>query len=210
MKLKEAQIRAAGADLSVVVSQAVHPDTGEITGVDVTANFFGMPPCALYSKCYKTLPSNYAPELRYHNLNKDYILGVQPIAWGIIPFHQDHIYPRYVAVFSDPGSVNITLSVCEDMDGSPIVQSCRVDPSDPTDKEIKRYDIADSDQAITEMQQKFQNILEQLKSPSALSFEMEWDLDIEIPEIIADLTQRTATEPIWNRAVIDRGGHNFD
>lgn len=195
-----ARLRASKADVCIVitVSNGV---------VETTGNIFGVPPFVLSAPAVGKLEADFLPEIRYHDINPDNVLLIQPIGWQVLPFEDTTINPRYLGVINVPGELNISLGVCENMDGAPIIRSIQVDTSSPIQSPvIKSYEIADSDEAVAEMKGKFVALSEAFPSAEQ-KLEFEWGLDVEIPDLLGDLTARIPD--FWGEAIESRGGMTF-
>jgi len=199
-QLKMARLRGASADISILMEKK-----DEV--IEATASFFGSPTVFLSAPVREILGPDWIPEIRYHDIDPEKAFGIQPMAWEIIPFADGRIFPRYVAALTVPGQLNVTIAVCEDMEGAPIVSSYRRDPASPLDYQVKRYEFGDSDEAVTEMKEKFASLKEGIGAAATGIVERSWDLDVDIAEIIGDLVSR---EPAaWTAAVSERGGTSF-
>lgn len=200
-KLKVARVQGASADISCHLQRI-----GDHT-IEMTVNVFGIPSFVMIAPVTESLSPGFIPEVSHREVDPARCFVNQPIAWEIIPFVPGVIYPRYVGTIMVPGALNVTLAVCENMDGDPLVRSISRMPTNPMEYALKSYPITDSEEAVEQMKGKLAALREQLSDQVSHSIERSWDLDIEIPEIIGDLTVRE--EAMWVKEVAARGGALF-
>lgn len=200
LQVKSGRIRAANVDMACHLLRVG-------SRVQMTVNLIGIPTFVISAPVTSELTADFMPEVRYHDIDPGHVFGIQPVAWEIMPFLDGTIYPRYLASLTVENQLTVTLAVSENMEGLPYVSSCRRDPANPTDFEVKHYAHTDSDEAIAELRQKFMFLKDTLGDQVVYSMERQWDLSADIIEILGDVAMRE--ESMWKAVTTARGGTTF-
>ena len=120
----------------------------------------------------------------------------QPVYWPILTIVPGRVQPRYFAALEVEDDVNINLSVCEDMDGPPLVRSVIRKPWSLDVPVVKDYECSDAEEGVAMLKEKFAKVSDELGSdagPLIFKRELEWDGE-EHPWIIS---YRIRKDELW-------------
>jgi len=123
----------------------------------------------------------------------------QPIWWPILTNDPGRVQPRWMAALEVRDEINVTLSVCEDFDGAPLVRVAIRKPLDTDAPDIRSYQVGTAEEGIVLLRAKYQELLKSAERSGAdnvlFAEELEWEIDAE-PHLIQ---HQIRTAKLWEK-----------